>query len=108
VGEARLADPAPGLVFDWPVAAAGAAATVAAVLALGLLPALRFARTPGSGGRVAAMRPSRVAGAAIATGLPIAAVLGIRRALERGRGARVTPVGAALAGRVGGVTPPAG
>ena len=44
VGEARLADPAPGLAFDWPVAAAGAAAAVVAVLLLGLPPALRTAR----------------------------------------------------------------
>ncbi len=52
-GEARLADPAPGLAFDWPVATAGAAAAVAVVLALGLLPALRTARTAhrGTGGR---------------------------------------------------------
>ena len=42
-GEARLADSAPGLAFDWPVAAAGGAATVVLVVALGLPPALRSA-----------------------------------------------------------------
>jgi putative ABC transport system permease protein len=104
VGEARLADPAPGLAFDWPVAAAGGAAIVAAVLALGLPPALRAARRRGSGASLPATRPSRVAGAAIATGLPATAVLGIRRALERGRGGRVTPVGTALTGTVAAVT----
>jgi hypothetical protein len=45
VGEARLADPAPGLTFDWPVAGLGAVAAVAVVLALGAAPALRGART---------------------------------------------------------------
>src|SRR6202044_2250683 len=48
VGEARLADPAPGLTFDWPVAVLGAVAAVAVVLALGVPPALRGARTRGS------------------------------------------------------------
>ena len=33
VGEARLADPDPGLAFDWPVAGLGALAAVAVVLA---------------------------------------------------------------------------
>ena len=102
-GEARLADPAPGLTFDWPVAAAGGAATVLAVLALGLPSALRAARVRDAGLRPA-VRPSLVTGAAIATGLPATAVLGIRRALQRGRGAGATPVGMALVGTVAAVT----
>jgi hypothetical protein len=106
VGEARLADPTPGLTFDWPVAAAGAAAAVLAVLLLGLPPALRAARIRDPGYRPA-IRPSRVTGAAIAAGLPATAVLGIRRAMLRGRGGRGTravPVGTALAGTVAAVT----
>jgi FtsX-like permease family len=102
-GEARLADPAPGLTFDWPVAAAGGAAAVVAVLVLGLLPALRAARVRDAGLRPV-VRPSLVTGAAIAAGLPATAVLGIRRALQRGRGARAAPVGMALAGTVAAVT----
>ena len=54
LGEARLADPAPGLAFDAPVLGLGALATVAVVLALGVLPALRAARVRG---RPAARRP---------------------------------------------------
>jgi FtsX-like permease family len=102
-GEARLADPAPGLTFDWPVAVAGGAAAVVAVLVLGLLPALRATRVREAGHHPVA-RASLVTGAAIAAGLPATGVLGIRRALQRGRGDRATPVGTALAGTVAAVT----
>jgi FtsX-like permease family len=102
-GEARLATPTPGLLFDWPVALAGGAAVVAAVLLLGLPPALRSARHAAR--RDAPVtRPSLVAAAAAAAGLPAAAVLGIRQALNRGRGASAAPVGAGLAGAVAAVT----
>ena len=99
VGEARLADPDPGLTFDWPVAGLGAVAAVAVVLALGVLPALRGARTRSA--RLARpARPSVVGAAAAAAGAPAVAVLGIRQALERGRGPRAVPVGTALAGTI--------
>ena len=111
-GEARLADPAPGLAFDWPVVVIGGAGALAVTLVLGLIGALRAtgrmsggtaqARGVRSGDRAA--RPSRLAGALAATGLPLAAMLGIRRALERGKGPRATPVGTALAGTAAAVT----
>src|SRR3984885_9660836 len=68
VGEARLADPDPGLTVDWPVAVLGAVVAVAVVLALGVPPALRGAGTRGSPRRVRAARPSAVAGAVAAAG----------------------------------------
>jgi hypothetical protein len=100
VGEARLADPAPGLSFDWPVAGLGVVVAVAVVLALGVVPALRGTRTRGSARLTRAVRPSAVGGAAAAAGAPAVAVLGIRQALERGRGARAVPIRTALAGTV--------
>jgi FtsX-like permease family len=103
-GEARLADPNPGLVFDWPVAAAGGAAAVAIVVALGLPFALRTARTRGSVSRVPAGRRSVVAAAVAAMGLPAVAVLGIWHALGRSRGSHAAPVGTALAGTIAAVT----
>jgi ABC-type lipoprotein release transport system permease subunit len=103
LGEARLAEPAPGVSFDAPVVGLGALATVAVVLALGVLPALRAARVRGAAGRAPASRPSAVAGAAAAAGATPGAVIGIRYALERGRGIRAVPVGTALAGSVAGV-----
>ena len=103
LGEARLADPAPGLSFDAPVLGLGALTTVAVVLALGVLPALRAARVRTAAGRAPATRPSAVAGAAATAGAPPGAVIGIRHALERGRGTRAVPVGTALIGSVAGV-----
>ncbi|HEX5290390.1 MAG TPA: ABC transporter permease [Streptosporangiaceae bacterium] len=103
LGEARLAEPAPGLSFDAPVLSLGALATVAVVMALGVLPALRAARMRTAAGRAAATRPSAVAGAAAAAGAPPGAVIGIQHALERGRGTRAVPVGTALIGSVAGV-----
>ena len=100
VGEARLADPAPGLTFDWPVAVVGVVTAVAVVLALGVSSALRGARTRGAPRLAGAARPSAVGGAAAAAGAPAVAVLGIRQALERGRGTRTVPVGTALAGTI--------
>ena len=54
-------------------------------------------------GRAPVTRPSAVAGAAAAAGAPPGAVIGIRHALERGRGTRAVPVGTALIGSVAGV-----
>ena len=103
LGEARLAEPAPGLTFDAGVLIPGALATVAVVLVLGVVPALRATRVRGAAGRAPATRPSAVAGAAAAAGAPPGAVIGIRHALERGRGTRAVPVGTALIGSVAGV-----
>ncbi|HEY7014077.1 MAG TPA: FtsX-like permease family protein [Streptosporangiaceae bacterium] len=99
LGEARLAEPAPGLRFDAPVLGLGALATVAVVMALGVRPALRAGRVRGAAGRPTATRPSAVAGAAAAAGAPPGAVIGIRHALERGRASRAVPVGTALIAR---------
>jgi hypothetical protein len=103
LGEARLAEPAPGLSFDTPVLGLGALATVVVVMVLGVRPALRAARVRTAAGRTPATRPSAVAGAAAAAGAPPGAVIGIRHALERGRGTRAVPVGTALIGSVAGV-----
>jgi hypothetical protein len=104
VGEARLADPAPGLAFDWPVAAAVAAAAVAAVLLLGLPSALRTVRRRLAPRPDPVVRRSRATSAAAALGLPVTVVLGIRHALHRGSDARAAPVRAGLAGAVMAVT----
>ncbi len=102
-GEARLADPAPGLSFDGTVIGLGALATVAVTLVLGVLPALRGAKVRATAARVAARRPSLVAGAVTAVGGPPGAGIGIRYALEPGRGTRAIPVRTALTGSVAAV-----
>jgi hypothetical protein len=102
-GEARLADPAPGLSFDGVVLGLGALATVAAVLVLGVLPALRGARVRAAASRVAVRRPSAVAAAVAGAGASPGAAIGIRYALEPGRGIRAVPVRTALTGSVAAV-----
>jgi hypothetical protein len=102
-GEARLAEPSPGLAFDTPVLVLGAAVTVAAVLALGLLPALRSARVYGSAPQAPPVRSSLVVKAVTAAGAPATAIIGVRHALERARSARPVPVRTALAGTVAAV-----
>ena len=99
VGEARLAVSAPGkLSFDPVVLPLGALAVLAAVIAVSAWPVARRVRPAGS-------RPQRPASAALAVsraaavaGLPASALIGIRHALERGRGGE--PVATALLGTV--------
>ena len=95
VGPVRAFDPARGVSADPLVLAGGGGAL--ALLLLGLLAALawRSARpVPGP----AADRPSSIARAAVAAGLPVTAVVGIRAALERGADRRPVPVLATLLG----------
>jgi hypothetical protein len=94
VGEARIAVPSPGRMSFDPVVLPLALAVLAAVIALSVWPAVRDARLLRS-------RPQRQAPMAVAAGraaalagLPAAALIGIRRALERGQGGQ--PVGTAL------------
>lgn len=98
VGEARAAEPSTGLAFDPLVLGAGAAAVVALVVLLGLRPAVRAAAPVGATSEPAADRPSRLLSRLVGAGAPPTVVIGVRRALERGRGRNAVPVGNALAG----------
>jgi ABC-type lipoprotein release transport system permease subunit len=106
VGEARLAAPHPGAVSVDPlVTLIGVPGVVAAVLLLSLGPAIRHARpsraepVPPPGG------PARaVVRAVAAIGAPPSVLIGVRYALERGRGRNPVPVGSALLGTVLAVT----
>jgi ABC-type lipoprotein release transport system permease subunit len=99
-GEARIAVPSPGRMSFDPIALPlGAVALVAAVTALSVWPAVRQARLL----RTRPPRPAApvavaVGRAAATAGLPATALIGIRHALERGRGGQ--PVGTALLGMV--------
>jgi ABC-type lipoprotein release transport system permease subunit len=106
VGEARLADAHPGAVsLDPLVTLIGAPGLVAALLLLSAWPAVRHARLR----RPAALPPS--AGLALSLvravatiGAPPSMLVGVRYALERGRGRAPVPVGTALLGTVLAVT----
>jgi FtsX-like permease family len=106
VGEARLATADPGAVSVDPlVTLIGVPAVVAAVLLLSVWPAIRHARParpdplPPAGGL------ARSVVRAVATvGAPPSVLIGVRYALERGRGRNPVPVGSALLGTVLAVT----
>jgi ABC-type lipoprotein release transport system permease subunit len=104
VGEARLAEPSPGFSFDPLVLLLGALATVVVVVALGLWPSIRASRVRAGGSPYSQFRRSSIVAHLAATGAPPSAVIGIRHALERGRGAASVPVGTALFGTVIAVT----
>jgi hypothetical protein len=100
VGEARLAaDSAGAVVLDPLVTVLGAVATTVAMVALSVWPAIRSARLLDRGAG-----PVLFPGAVVRTltwgGAPPAAVIGVRHALERGRGRQPVPVGSALLGSV--------
>lgn len=100
LGEARLAAGSPGEVFiDPQITVAGALATVGIVVALSAWPAVRQARLlrPDPPGRIV---PAALVRAVARTGAPPSMLIGVRYALERGRGRRQAPVGTALLGTV--------
>jgi MacB-like periplasmic core domain/FtsX-like permease family len=100
VGEARIAVSSPGRMSFDPVALPlGALAVLAAVTALSVWPAVRYARLlPARPQRPAATVAMAAGRAATMARLPATALIGIRAALERGRGGQ--PVGTALLGMV--------
>ncbi len=102
VGEARLAAADPGTASVDPlVTLIGVPAVVAAVLLLSVWPAIRHARParpdplPPAGGLARS-----VVRAVAAAGAPPSVLIGVRYALERGRGRTPVPVGSALLGTV--------
>jgi FtsX-like permease family len=100
-GPVRRFDPARGVHADALVLGGGAAV---AVLLLAGLVALLAARSARQRTAPAAGRPSAVAAAAARAGLPPAAVIGSRNALEPGAGTRAVPVRSVLAGSAAAVT----
>jgi hypothetical protein len=100
IGIAAYAEPHPGFNADWLVLAGGWA--VAVLLVAGGTALLTWSALTARRAR-AAPRGSAVAGAAAAAGLPVAAVMGTRFALEPGRGRAAVPVFPAVMGAVAGV-----
>ncbi|MGD0441493.1 MAG: FtsX-like permease family protein [Acidimicrobiales bacterium] len=104
LGEARIAETSTGVTLDPLVLSLGALATIVAVIALGLWPAVRVAGTsrPNSRG----VPPHRSAAVALLTqaGVPPSAVVGVHNALQSRTGRAGVPVGSALVGTVLAVT----
>jgi ABC-type lipoprotein release transport system permease subunit len=100
VGEARLADPSPGFAFDPNVLLVGALAALLVTLALGVWPVIRSTRASESAQTTRLVRSSRIATFLSSAGFPTSALIGVRHALERGRGRTAVPVGSALLGSI--------
>jgi ABC-type lipoprotein release transport system permease subunit len=97
IGFARAAEVSPGLHVDAFALSLGAAALLGAIVARGLVPAIRAAT---AWRRVRVERGSRLAMRLARLGAPPSVVTGVRMALEPGRGSSAVPVRAALVGGV--------
>jgi ABC-type lipoprotein release transport system permease subunit len=104
VGEARLAEPSPGLAFDPLILLVGALAVVVVVAALGLWPSIRASRVRVGASPSTQFRRSPIVARLAGSSAPPSAVIGVRHALERGKGVASIPVGTALFGTVVAVT----
>ncbi len=100
VGPVRRFDPARGVQADGLVLGAGSVLLTAALF--GLL-AVMAGRAVRQSARPDEERPSVIAHAAAAAGLPASAVVGSRNALEPGAGQRAVPVRATLLGSIAAV-----
>ncbi|HVB71723.1 MAG TPA: FtsX-like permease family protein [Acidimicrobiales bacterium] len=100
VGEARAAETTQGFVFNAALFGLGALAIVGSVAALAALPSWRASQS--RGGAAARDRHVRHANSTAAvlarTGAPPSVLVGVRNALDRGRGRSSVPVATALVG----------
>jgi hypothetical protein len=101
VGPVRTYDPQTGVRADWLVLGAGALATL---LLFGAILAWLSWRAAGPPGGQASVRPLALMTASWRSGLPVAALTGMRYALERGDRRQRAPVRATLVGSVAAVT----
>jgi ABC-type lipoprotein release transport system permease subunit len=99
VGLARVAEPTPGIAADPLVWVLGFLATVLGLVAAGAFPAWRAAvATPSRPGAMTSEHPSRVAAVLGRVSRSGAAAVGVRMALQTGRGNAAVPVRSAALG----------
>ena len=100
VGEARAAEPTQGFVFNGVLFAVGFLAVVVTVAALAVLPSWRAAQSGGAtSGRDQLVGHTNPLVAMVArTGATPSVLVGVRNALDRGRGRSSVPVAMALVG----------
>lgn len=103
-GPVHEVEPSPGFDFDWTVLGLGALALVFVLVGVAGLITYRRAPHRSTAQRRSDMRGSRVVRAAVASGLPIAGVSGMRFALEPGRGRSSVPVRSVIAGAILAIT----
>ena len=102
IGIARQAETSPGYSVDALVFAAGVAAIFLLITGAAAFSAWRTARAAASGGALASRpeRPSRLADRLAQSGVPPSGVVGVRMALEPGRGPTAVPVRTTLVSAV--------
>ena len=95
IGPARVAEPHPGIAFDWPVLLLGCAAIVLLFLAIAVWPAWRLAsRTDVTD--APARRPSVATRWATNAGAPPNLAIGVGYAVDSGRGRGAVPARSAI------------
>ena len=87
-------------MFDPTVLLSGAVAAVAVTFVLGLWPAIHAVRLTNARVSDDIVRPSHLVAFLSHTGAPPSVLIGMRHALERGRGRTAVPVGSALVGSI--------
>jgi len=92
------------VAFDWTVLGSGLAILVLGLTTGAVLLVIRAAPHLGRSSGPSRAKSSSVARAAEAAGLPLSAVVGVRLALEQGRGRTAVPVRSALVGTATAVT----
>lgn len=99
VGSARIAEPRPGMSVDWVVLGLGAVVVVVATTAVAVYPTWRLSRAPAGNGDEA-VSGGLLARVVMPGAVPAPANVGIRMALQPGRGATAVPLRSSLAGVV--------
>jgi ABC-type lipoprotein release transport system permease subunit len=99
VGEARVAEPSTGFAVDPLVLLLGAVVAVMVIIGAGLRPALQTAR-PRRRSDDVSTDPSHIVGTLSRNGAPASTLIGVERAVQRGRGSSAVPVGSAIIGVV--------
>ena len=97
-GTARIAEPHPGIAIDLLVLGVGAVVLVIALIAVAVVPTWRLSRVLGTaGGDVEVERPHRSLASILVPGvLPPTVGVGVRMALQPGRGRSTVPVRSSL------------
>ena len=100
IGPARLAETVPGVEANIAFLAIGAGVIVLALIAVSLVPAWRAARPRLAAQDAALARPSAIARLFAGTGARPSTTVGVRMALESGRGRTAVPMRATLTGAI--------
>ena len=104
LGAVRDVYPHPGIAFDWTVLGAGLLVLILALGAATIGISIRLSPHRSRGRRRASPRVSTISRGAESLGLPVSALVGVRFALEPGRGRTEVPVRSTLIGTVLAVT----